>query len=208
MRSRPPVSSSFRSEAGGFRFVFVVAAGIAAVTVADLFATTAVLVGVSALAIVGVAGAYLLGGSAGMGVAAALGSRAAHTAPVAFPAVDESALEQAILLALRRSPGSRSRDLAEAIGLPRTNFGRQLKNRLRKPLGRLLAAGVVDEEHGRYQLTEKGRRALSEGISTRSHIEAALVPFWSSSYPHLPVSGLAIVVVSRAGCLHGMRVGR
>ena len=89
--------------------------------------------------------------------------------------MDESLLEQAIMLALRRSPGSRSRDLAEAIGLPRTNFGRQLKNRLRKPLGRLLAAGVVDEEHGRYQLTEKGRRALSEGISTRSPVEAAAV---------------------------------
>ena len=55
------MSSSFRSEARGFRFVFAVAAGIAAVTVADLFATTAVLVVVSALAIVGAAAAYLLG---------------------------------------------------------------------------------------------------------------------------------------------------
>jgi DNA-binding MarR family transcriptional regulator len=89
--------------------------------------------------------------------------------------MDESLLEQAIMLALRRSPGSRPHELAEVVGLPRTNLGRQLKNRLRKPLGRLLAAGVVDEEHGRYQLTEKGRKTLSERISTRSPVEAAAV---------------------------------
>ena len=42
--------------------------------------------------------------------------------------MDQASLEDAILLALRRSPGSRSDELAEAVGLPRTNFGRQLKN--------------------------------------------------------------------------------
>jgi DNA-binding IclR family transcriptional regulator len=76
--------------------------------------------------------------------------------------LDESSLEEAILLALRRSPGSKAEDLAEAAGLPRTNFGRRLKNRLRKPLARLLACELIEEEHGRYQLTEKGRRTLAE----------------------------------------------
>jgi DNA-binding PadR family transcriptional regulator len=37
-----------------------------------------------------------------------------------------------------------------------------LKNRLRKPLARLLACELIEEEHGRYQLTEKGRRTLAE----------------------------------------------
>jgi len=55
------VLSSFKSESRAIRFVFVVAAGVAAVTLADLLAPPAVLVAVFALAIVGVAGAYLLG---------------------------------------------------------------------------------------------------------------------------------------------------
>jgi predicted ArsR family transcriptional regulator len=76
--------------------------------------------------------------------------------------MDESSLEEAILLALRQAPGSRSDQLAEAVGLPRTNFGRRLKNRLRRPLQRLLAGGLVGEERGRYQLTEKGRTTLAE----------------------------------------------
>lgn len=76
--------------------------------------------------------------------------------------MDESALEEGILLALRRSPGSKAEELAEAAGLPRTNFGRRLKNRLREPLGRLLARELIDEEHGRYQLTETGRRTIAE----------------------------------------------
>jgi hypothetical protein len=54
------VSSSLRSEPRAFRFVLAVAAGVTAVTIADLFADTAVLVVVSAVAIVGSFGAYLL----------------------------------------------------------------------------------------------------------------------------------------------------
>lgn len=76
--------------------------------------------------------------------------------------MDESSLDEAILLALRRSPGIRSAALAAAVGLPRTNFGRQLKNGVRPPLRRLLAAGLIEEDHGRYQLTEGGRKRLAE----------------------------------------------
>lgn len=74
----------------------------------------------------------------------------------------EASLEEAILLALRRSPGSRSDALAEAVGLPRTNFGRQLKNRLRTPLRQLQSTGLIEEDHGRYRITEEGRRRLAE----------------------------------------------
>ena len=76
--------------------------------------------------------------------------------------MDDASLEEAILLALRRSPGSRPDALAEAVGLPRTNFGRQLKRPLKLPLNRLLAAGVIEEDHGRYDLTVDGRRRLAE----------------------------------------------
>jgi DNA-binding IclR family transcriptional regulator len=69
------------------------------------------------------------------------------------------------LLALRRSPGSRSQALAEAVGLPRTNFGRQLENPLQQPLQRLLAAGLIDQDHGHYNLTHEGRRKLAERAS-------------------------------------------
>jgi DNA-binding MarR family transcriptional regulator len=75
---------------------------------------------------------------------------------------DDASLEEAILLALRRSPGIRSRALAEAVGLTRTNFGRLLENRVQEPLKRLLAAGLIDEDHGRYDLTQQGRRRPAE----------------------------------------------
>lgn len=76
--------------------------------------------------------------------------------------MDQASLEDAILLVLRRSPGSRSDELAEAVGLPRTNFGRRLKNRLLQPLKRLLTEGLVEENRGRYELTHKGRRRLAD----------------------------------------------
>ncbi|HZT84137.1 MAG TPA: hypothetical protein VE984_01800 [Gaiellaceae bacterium] len=76
--------------------------------------------------------------------------------------MDEVALEEAILLALRRSPGSRSKALAEAVGLPRTSFGRRLDSRLQQPLESLLVGGLIDEDHGRYNLTDEGRRRLAE----------------------------------------------
>jgi DNA-binding IclR family transcriptional regulator len=79
--------------------------------------------------------------------------------------MNDDALEEAILLALRSSPGSRTRELAEAVGLPRTNVGRQLENRLQQPLKRLLAAGLIDEDHGRYDLTRAGLRRLAERAS-------------------------------------------
>lgn len=79
--------------------------------------------------------------------------------------MDDTALEEEILLALRRSPGSRSDELAEAVGLPRTNFGRQLKNPLRKPLGRLLSAGLIEQDRGRHRLTPAGRKRLTERLS-------------------------------------------
>jgi DNA-binding IclR family transcriptional regulator len=79
--------------------------------------------------------------------------------------MERASLEVAILLALRASPGRRSDELAEAVGLPRTNFGRQLKNHLRQPLARLLAAGLIEEDRGRYRLTGKGRKRLAERVA-------------------------------------------
>lgn len=78
--------------------------------------------------------------------------------------MDEASLEDAILLALRRTPGSRSDELAEAVGLPRTNFGRQLTNRLRQPLKRLLTEGLFEEDRGRYRLTGEGRRRIADRV--------------------------------------------
>ncbi len=74
---------------------------------------------------------------------------------------DES-LADDLLRALRRSPNSGLADLAVEVGLPRTNFGRPLSERLRPPLERLVADGLIDERHGRYRLSDRGRRALAE----------------------------------------------
>lgn len=82
--------------------------------------------------------------------------------------MDDASLEEAILLALRRSPGSRPHALADAVGLPRTNFGRRLESRLQQPLGRLLDSGLIDEDSGRYDLTEAGRKKLAERAESYS----------------------------------------
>jgi coproporphyrinogen III oxidase-like Fe-S oxidoreductase len=76
--------------------------------------------------------------------------------------MDEEALEQDLLRALRKSPGSTVNTLAGVIGLPRTNFGRRMNLGLYEALERLAADGLVEEERGRYRLTDEGRRDLAE----------------------------------------------
>jgi coproporphyrinogen III oxidase-like Fe-S oxidoreductase len=76
--------------------------------------------------------------------------------------MDEEALEQDLLRALRKSPGSTVNTLARVIGLPRTNFGRRMSLGLYEALERLAADGLVEEERGRYRLTDEGRRDLAE----------------------------------------------
>jgi len=71
-------------------------------------------------------------------------------------------LDQELLRALRGAPDRSLGELADAVGLPRTNFGRPLRNRLREPVERLLADGLVEEHDGRYRLSERGRRTLVE----------------------------------------------
>jgi hypothetical protein len=76
--------------------------------------------------------------------------------------MDEEALEHELLRALRTAPGSNVDGLAAAVGLPRTNFGRRLTRGLHETLERLAADGLVDEDRGRYRLTDEGRRELAE----------------------------------------------
>jgi hypothetical protein len=78
--------------------------------------------------------------------------------------MDEASLDDEILLALRRNPGSSCHVLAEALGLPRTNFGRRLEIRLRQPLERLLATGLIEQERDRYRLTAEGRQRISARV--------------------------------------------
>ena len=74
----------------------------------------------------------------------------------------ETSLDEELLRALRRSPDRSLGELADVIGLPRTNFGRPLGHRLREPVERLLADGLVEAHGGRYRLSERGRRALAD----------------------------------------------
>lgn len=74
----------------------------------------------------------------------------------------EESLEDELLKAVRRAPNRGAHELADLIGLPRTNFGRPLGHRLQRPLDRLRASGLVDERDGRYVLAERGRRLLAE----------------------------------------------
>ncbi len=76
--------------------------------------------------------------------------------------MDGSLLEEELLRALRRAPQRSLDRLAEAVGLPRTNFGRALGHRLQQPVERLLDEGLIEEQQGRYSLSERGRRFLAE----------------------------------------------
>jgi predicted transcriptional regulator len=76
--------------------------------------------------------------------------------------MSQASLEQELLRSLRRAPDRDLGELADAVGLPRTNFGRPLRNQLREPVERLLADGLVEEDNGRYRLTETGRQTLAD----------------------------------------------
>jgi predicted transcriptional regulator len=76
--------------------------------------------------------------------------------------MDEAPLDESILLTLRGMPGSSADAIAERLGLPRTNSGRQMTKRLSRPLQRLLAAGLIEEDHRHYRLTQEGRKSLAE----------------------------------------------
>jgi DNA-binding IclR family transcriptional regulator len=71
-------------------------------------------------------------------------------------------LDQELLRALRSTPERTLGELADAVGLPRTNFGRPLGLRLREPVQRLVADGLVEEYDGHYRLSERGRHALAD----------------------------------------------
>lgn len=72
-----------------------------------------------------------------------------------------SRLDDEVLRAIRKLPDSTLAQVAEAAGLPRSNFGRQLTGRLEMPLRHLIADGLVEERGSRYRLTERGRRAIA-----------------------------------------------
>ena len=72
-----------------------------------------------------------------------------------------SSLDEELLRVLRRAPDRTLSQLADDVG-PRTNFGRVLTNRLRDPVDRLVATGLIEECGGHYRLSAAGRRVLGE----------------------------------------------
>ena len=71
-------------------------------------------------------------------------------------------LDHVLLRFIRRSPERRVDEIADGIGLPRTNFGRPFAHKAVSPLDRLVAEGLVEERDGRYRLSSDGRRALAD----------------------------------------------
>jgi predicted transcriptional regulator len=76
--------------------------------------------------------------------------------------MSQLSLDQELLRVLRRAPDRDLGELGDAVGLPRTNFGRPLRSQLREPVERLLADGLIEEDNGRYRLTESGRQTLAD----------------------------------------------
>jgi DNA-binding IclR family transcriptional regulator len=86
----------------------------------------------------------------------------------------ELSLDQELLRALRNAPDRSLGELAHAVGLPRTNFGRLLSHRLHEPVERLLGEGLVEEHDGRYRLSERGRHTIAERtLDPESHASHA-----------------------------------
>ncbi|MGH2933658.1 MAG: hypothetical protein ACRDL2_03970 [Gaiellaceae bacterium] len=72
------------------------------------------------------------------------------------------ALHDEVLRALRALPNQTLGELADAVRLPRTNFGRPLTRRVERPVQQLVREGLVEEHEGRYRLSERGRRTLAD----------------------------------------------
>jgi DNA-binding IclR family transcriptional regulator len=68
----------------------------------------------------------------------------------------------ALLRALRARGETSLAELADSLGLPRSNFGRHLSQRLVAPVNRLIEAGFVKRDGARYRLSQRGRRLLAE----------------------------------------------
>ncbi|HEY2371698.1 MAG TPA: hypothetical protein VGH82_04045 [Gaiellaceae bacterium] len=76
--------------------------------------------------------------------------------------MDEPTLDDDLLRALRNTPDRNLDQLAEAVGLPRTNFGRAPRSRIRDRVRSLVEEGLVEEHGKRYRISEHGRRLLAD----------------------------------------------
>lgn len=87
-------------------------------------------------------------------------------------------LEQKLLSALRSGPERTLDELAQAVGFPRTNYGRTLGNRVRTPVQRLLMQGLIEKRGRRYRVSDRGRRALADTAlnSVPDHYDNGGVP--------------------------------
>lgn len=65
------------------------------------------------------------------------------------------------LRALRGAPANLS-GLANALGIPRSNFGRRLDHELLEQVGRLVETGLVERDGKRYRVSERGRNLLAD----------------------------------------------
>ena len=70
--------------------------------------------------------------------------------------VSVDVLEEELLRILRRRRTAGLEELAEAVGLPRTNFGRQLTHRIEEPLAVLVDEGRVERCGRQYRLVRRG----------------------------------------------------
>ena len=71
-------------------------------------------------------------------------------------------LDDDLLRALRATPDRSVDQLAQAVGLPRTNFGGAPRTRVRERVRHLVGEGLIEEHGKRYRISEDGRRLLAE----------------------------------------------
>lgn len=73
-----------------------------------------------------------------------------------------NAQQLGVLRALRAKPGRSLDELADRLGLARTNFGHHLSLGLPEQVSGLVEEGLVEQHGGRYGVTQRGRRVLAE----------------------------------------------
>jgi predicted transcriptional regulator len=95
-------------------------------------------------------------------LADSLGSCSSRRVRFLFIASPDDHADFETLRALRAAPKTGLAGLADALGVPRSTFGRRLDHHLLEQVTRLVEKGLVEQDGRRYCVSQRGRDLLAE----------------------------------------------